>query len=366
MVASLTSPKLTTSDYYPQLDSFYADDAVKQLLAPLLDCVVAVAEQSEPDRQVNQALRLAVGLSGGADSSMLLAVLAPVAKQLAIDLHILHIHHGLMADADAWAAHCQALASYFGFSCHVIAVKVSETKALGEEAAARLARYQAYSDYCQEHQIDNFILAHHLNDQAETLLLRLLRGAGVRGMSGMQLSHRYGGVTYYRPWLSVDRSVITRAASHFTQLSGFEMIKDPSNLDVRYKRAAVRRLLIPGLDQAWPQWKQTLNRHAALMTETQALLDEVAASDLETLDLRDEGRDFCLVRWRDLTPRRQVNVLRHWLSLHAIQMPTERRIQDWLRQLREVHQLGFDRALRLQHQDYVITVSRGRVQIKVE
>ncbi|MDK7178768.1 ATP-binding protein, partial [Micrococcus luteus] len=90
--------------------------------------------------------------------------------------------------------HCQALAAYLGAHCEVLRVTVARHSGLGEEAAARLARYQAYSAYCQAHQIQHFILAHHLNDQAETLLLRLLRGSGVKGMGGMQREHRYGGV----------------------------------------------------------------------------------------------------------------------------------------------------------------------------
>lgn len=363
MAVSLRKPKQLSSDYYPNLSRFYEAKETSVLTKPLVDLLASLQKKSSTQ---NPIANIAIGLSGGADSSMLLAVLAPLVQQFNISLHIVHIHHGLMDDADAWAEHCQSLAAYFGFECHVLRVEVEAKSGAGEEAAARVARYEAYSQYCQAHNIQDFILAHHLNDQAETLLLRLLRGTGVKGMGGMLASHHYGDVVYHRPWLAIDRQFITDAAAIFTEISAYEMIRDPSNLDIRYKRAAVRRLLIPGLDQAWPQWKQTLSRHARLMSEAQSLLDEVAASDLQQLDLNDEGRDFCLASWRELSERRQVNVLRYWLALYAIPMPTERRINDWLRQLREVHQLGFDRGLRLKHQSWLILVERGRVRLSLE
>jgi tRNA(Ile)-lysidine synthase len=360
MAASLRKPNQFSSHYYPQLTSFYEAGETSVLTRTLVDLLASLQKSSG---QHEQQLKIAIGLSGGADSSMLLAILAPLCQHFNLSLHIIHIHHGLMEEADAWAEHCHALAAYFNFNCKVLKVKVEGQSGLGEEAAARIARYRAYSDYCEAHGIRDFVLAHHLNDQAETVLLRLLRGAGVKGMGGMLARHPYGGVVYHRPWLGLERRLITNAAAVFTELSGFEMIRDPSNLDVRYKRAAVRRLLIPGLDQAWPRWKQTLSRHARLMSDAQSLLDEVAESDLQQLDLQAAGRDFCLASWRELSELRQANVLRHWLSLHDIPMPTERRINDWLRQLREVHQLGFDRGLCLQHQDWKIVVERGRVRL---
>ena len=366
MVVSSKKPKPLHSDYYPhyaQLSSFYEANASVILSKPLKALLASLQKNS--NRQGLKAC-VAIGLSGGADSSMLLATLAPLVRQFDITLHILHIHHGLMKEADSWAEHCQSLASYLGFNCAVLRVEVERQSGLGEEAAARVARYQAYRQYCEAHGIDDFILAHHLNDQAETLLLRLLRGTGVKGMGGMLETHHYGGVAYHRPWLGVEREVITEAAAVFTELSGFDMVQDPSNLDLRYKRAAVRRLLIPGLDQAWPQWKQNLNRHARHMLDAQALLDELAAEDLQSLDLLDGARDFCLASWRELSERRQANTLRYWLTLHDIPMPTERRLRDWLRQLREVHQLGYDRGLRLQHQRCLIVVERGRVQLCFE
>ena len=360
MVVLSKKLKELSSTYYPQLAPFYESKATAVLTKPLVALLTSLQQSSE---QNSFNSKLAIGLSGGADSSMLLATLAPLVRQLNINLHIVHIHHGLMDDADAWATHCQALANYLGFECQVLPVKVEQQSGLGEEAAARVARYQAYSDYCQQQGIAHFILAHHLNDQAETLLLRLLRGAGVKGMGGMLDEHFYGAVTYHRPWLAIDRKIITTAAEKFTELSGFEMIRDPSNLDIRYKRAAVRRLLIPGLDKAWPQWKQTLSRHARMMLDAQSLLDEVAESDLQQLDLRDGGKDFCLASWRELSERSQANVLRYWLAMHNIPLPTERRINDWLRQLREVHQLGFDRGLSLKHNRWHIAVERGRVRL---
>lgn len=360
MVVSLKKHNQSCENSFSQLSRFYGAKETNVLTKALVEFFSSLQKKSDHQQTTT---KIAIGLSGGADSSMLLAVLAPLVKHYNLSLHILHVHHGLMKDADAWAAHCQSLAAYLGFECEVIKVVVDSQSGLGEEAAARMVRYDAYKKYCQQHEIHKFILAHHLNDQAETILLRLLRGTGVRGMGGMSASHDFEGVRYYRPWLTIDRKVITDAASRFTELSGLAMIQDPSNLDIRYKRAAVRRLLIPGLNKAWPQWKQHLARHARLMNDAQALLDEVAKNDLLTLDPREKERSFCLASWRQLSQRRQANVLRYWLTLYNIQMPTERRINDWLRQLREVHQLGYDRALRLKHQSWLILVKQGRVRL---
>lgn len=308
-----------------------------------------------------QGQTIALGFSAGADSAMLAVCASALSTQYAIDLRLVHIHHGLMEHADYWVERGQALAEYLDLDFTVIPVNVDRSSGLGLEAAAREARYQAFIHYAQVHHIKHFLLAHHLDDQAETLLLRLLRGSGVRGMRGMQPTIEKEGVLFHRPWLRCERSFILSLADSVAKEIDWYAVQDESNVDTAYKRGAVRVALSPALNQYWPSWKQNLARHAHLMEEAQLIVDDMAELDFKGLLPSKDQRSFCLKTWRTLPSYRQSNVLRYWLTLFDLQMPTERRLQDWLKQLREVHQLGFDREVRLAHEGRIIVVSKGRV-----
>lgn len=342
-----------------------------RLLKPLADLFTDLRGQT-----------VAIGFSAGADSAMLAVCAAELATQYQIQLKLIHIHHGLMSQADAWVTQAQRLAQYLtqyragslvqnladvSIEAEIefvpIYVEVDRTSGLGIEAAAREARYEAFIHYAKEQQIKHFLLAHHLDDQAETLLLRLLRGSGVRGMRGMQESIEKEGIIFYRPWLRCERMLILSLANQFAEATSWYAVQDESNLDTSYKRGAVRVELSPALNQYWPSWKQNLARHARLMEEAQAIVDDMAALDFQNLLPSDDQRSFCLKAWRTLPEYRQSNVLRYWIALFGLQMPTDRRLQDWLKQLREVHQLGFDREVRLPHEGHMIVVSKGRVRI---
>lgn len=338
-----------------------------RLLKPLADLLMMLRGQA-----------VVVGLSGGADSAMLAVCVAELAKRYDISLHCLHIHHGLMENADSWQQQCQELTHILEevyseqisrkqavISFASIAVHVDIHSGLGIEGAAREARYQAFLQYAKQHHIRHFLLAHHLDDQAETLLLRLLRGSGVKGMQGMAVKTiRYVGeekIYFHRPWLGIERSAILLLADWFMQQTKWSVVQDESNLDIRYKRGVIRRYLTPTLDQYWSSWKQNLTRYARLMNETQQIIDDLSALDFQQLSPSEDRRSFCLKSWRELPVYRQPYVLRYWLNLFHIAMPTDKRLQEWLRQLREVHQLGFDREVRLVHEQSIIMVKRGRV-----
>lgn len=342
MVESLKKTKTLLSD----------TSQASRLLKPLADLFKDLRGQT-----------VAIGFSAGADSAMLAICASTLATQYAIDLRLVHIHHGLMSQADEWVRQAQRLAQYLALDFSPIFVEVDRASGLGIEGAARQARYAAFIHYAKAHQIKHFLLAHHLDDQAETLLLRLLRGSGVRGMRGMQSVIEKDGVLFHRPWLMCERSFILSLAESVSKEIGWYAVQDESNLDTSYKRGAVRVELSPALNQYWPSWKQNLARHARLMEEAQAIVDDMAELDFKRLLPSDDQRSFCLKAWRTLPSYRQSNVLRYWLALLGLQMPTERRLQDWLKQLREVHQLGFDREVRLPHEGQVIVVSKGRVQI---
>ncbi|HYG43999.1 MAG TPA: tRNA lysidine(34) synthetase TilS, partial [Bordetella sp.] len=156
--------------------------------------------------------RLAVAVSGGADSAMLAAHAAPVARKLGRDLLIFHVHHGLLADADNWAEHVLALGRILQVPVHTARVQVPAASGLGIEAAAREARYAALAELARQQAVSHILLAHHQRDQAETVLLRLLRGTGLEGMAAMAPSVPRDGLLYLRPWLDQDRAEILRAA----------------------------------------------------------------------------------------------------------------------------------------------------------
>lgn len=350
---------------------FSSSPEASRLLKPLADLFAGLRAQT-----------IAIGFSAGADSAMLAVCASALAEQYGIALRLVHIHHGLMSQADEWVMQAEHLAQYLiqhragslvqnladvdvGAAIEFIPiyVEVDRASGLGIEGAARQARYQAFIQYAQAHQIQHFLLAHHLDDQAETLLLRLLRGSGVRGMRGMQPAIEKEGVWFHRPWLSCERSVILSFAEKMAKEMDWYAVQDESNLDTAYKRGAVRVALSPALNRYWPSWKQNLARHARLMEEAQAIVDDMAALDFKNLLPSEDQRSFCLKTWRTLPSYRQSNVLRYWLALFDLQMPTDRRLQDWLKQLREVHQLGFDREVRLPHEGHIVIVSKGRVQI---
>lgn len=312
------------------------------------------------------AVEIAVGVSGGADSAMLLLAAAQIARQIRKTLHAVHVHHGLLEDADAWAGHTARLASQVGVAFHLLPVQVAPDTGKGIEAAARAARYTAYQKWSQNHDCHHILLAHHRDDQAETLLLRLLRGAGVQGMSGMAMQTQRGLLHLYRPWLEVDRNRILAAAARYEAQTGWGPVQDPTNLDAKYTRAAVRTMLSPVLDKRWPQWQGNLLRHARVMSETALLLQDLGDMDLGHCQLAQDGLSFSLASWRQLPQHRQANVLRQWLRRHHIAMPTESRLNQWLRQLRQVHALGHDRNIFLQHQGCHIICLRGRVQLELD
>ena len=308
--------------------------------------------------------RVIVGLSGGVDSAMLLVYASLLASKYQLKITALHIHHGLQQPADAWAAHSQALCEMLGVEFIFKRVAVNETSGLGMEASARQARYQAYYEVAQERACYDYLLAHHQNDQAETVLLRLLRGTGAQGMAAMSAMSEYEGVRYHRPWLDVPRARILASATQWGELTGWHPVQDPTNHDTAYTRAAVRELLVPSLDARWPSWQSNVIRHAQLMQENSLLLSDLAEIDLANLELSEDKRSFSLIAWRELSEHRQANVLRYWLGLQGVLMPSQARMQEWMRQLRSVHQMGTDRKVEFKHQGAVIRLVRGRVEFE--
>ena len=309
---------------------------------------------------------LAVGLSGGPDSAMLAVHAAAWAQAAAIPLHFFHVHHGLQAAADRWESHIHDLGQLLRVPCHSIRVQVDPSKGDGMESAAREARYAALRGLAVQLGVKRILLAHHRDDQAETVLLRLLRGAGPGGLAAMQPCSERDDILYLRPWLDVGRAKILKAAECFSQRTGWVPVCDPTNAHDKYTRAAVRERLAPALNERWPGWQANLARHARLSAEAQQVLNEVAAQDFASLDPSADRKNFSLKAWRDLSAPRQALVMRYWLGLHGLRMPTEARLTDIMRQLRGLHAMGHDRSMRAKHGDAWVCCIKGRISIENE
>src|SRR5882762_4676738 len=217
--------------------------------------------------------RLAVGLSGGVDSVVLLHVLK---QHPEFDLSAIHVHHGLSPNAGAWARFCRTLCARWGVPLAVRRVKVAK-EGRGPEAAAREARYRALKNIPG----DAVALAHNRDDQAETVLMNLLRGAGVRGASGMPLRSCFDGKMLLRPLLKVPRAAILAYARE----QGLEWVEDESNADEALTRNFVRRRLGPLIESRFPRWRESLARaarhFAGVELDAQALLREFLAARSE-------------------------------------------------------------------------------------
>ena len=216
--------------------------------------------------------KLAVALSGGIDSVTLLHQLKSRGRVSAI-----HVHHGLSPNADAWTAFCRKLCKQWGVPLKVFRVKVSPAGA-GLEAAARAARYEAFLKIPAQ----TIALAHNLDDQAETVLMNLLRGAGPRGASGMAPESRFKGKTLIRPLLDVSRHEIEA----YARKNRLAWIEDESNADEALTRNFVRGRLGPLMDQRFPAWKRSLSRAARHFSRKEAGAEELLRKFLQTKGLR--------------------------------------------------------------------------------
>lgn len=253
--------------------------------------------------------RIVLGLSGGLDSSLLLAAL--VRAELGARVLALHVHHGIQPEADHWARHCRTLAARYGVAFHLERVSVPAGGNL--EARARAARHAAFRRHLLPG--DRLWLAHHRDDQAETLLLRLLRGAGARGLAAMPAQAERDGVLIVRPLLTLARARLEALAREW----GLDWVEDPSNRSARFDRNFLRHEVLPLLQRRWPGAPARLAATAARLGEDARLLDELAWLDLDRCG--GDGRRIDLPPLRSLPPHRQRNLLRGWLRRRGMLPP---------------------------------------------
>ncbi|MDO8255062.1 tRNA lysidine(34) synthetase TilS [Shewanella algae] len=299
-------------------------------LTALLDQIGATADN-----------HLWLGYSGGMDSELLAYTLARFREthpNTSYQVSLVHVHHGLSRNADAWAAHCRQRAEHYGLNFVLRKVQLELGPRVSIEAEARRGRYQAIAELLNPGDI--LLTAHHQDDQLETLLLALKRGQGPKGLAAMGQAQHLALISraesapcwQLRPMLDSSRAQIEQAVASLE----LPYINDESNQDTQYDRNFLRAEVIPVLKQRWPSIATTASRSAALCAEQQLLLDEVSAEKLQPL----LGRcRFSGVRVLDsaglkvLSPLWQAQLLRQFIQMQRLPLPAQVQLQQALAQL---------------------------------
>ncbi|MFL9710460.1 tRNA lysidine(34) synthetase TilS [Methylobacillus sp. Pita1] len=292
-----------------------------------------------------------LAFSGGLDSRVLLQLLVQARANHDFVLEAMHVHHGLSPNADQWAEFCAAECLRLEVPFHCAHVHVEQQSGMGIEASARRARYAALL----AHHADYVLLAHHQDDQAETLLLQLLRGAGAKGLAGMAMHDPSRRLL--RPLIDVSRTELEA----YARQAGLQWVEDESNLDMRYDRNFLRHAVFPVLEQRYPAAKSTLARSAMHMAEAMALLDELAALDAASVIADGKVNVESLGM---LSGQRARNLLRWWLASYGLPMPGLPRLQEMLQQLQHA---GDEAIIKVRvHEASYLRRYRGWASLSVE
>lgn len=280
-------------------------------------------------------LPLAVAYSGGADST---ALLVAAAGRWPGRVIAIHVNHGLQAAATDFERHCASACAALAVPLHVERIDARHLRGESPENAARMGRYEAIHRVAKREGAAAVALAQHADDQVETMLLALSRGAGIAGLAGMRAQWQRDGLHYARPLLEVAAADI-RA---WLQTRGVGWIEDPSNASEDFTRNRIRARLLPALREAFPSSLDTFARSARHAAEAQALLEELAAQDLQQVGAPPE-----IAALRALGRARQANLLRHWLrTAHGAQASTAQ-LDELLRQVAACATRGHDIRLRV-------------------
>jgi tRNA(Ile)-lysidine synthase len=269
--------------------------------------------------------RLLVAASGGLDSTVLVHAAAALRAALApCSVRVVHVNHGLHPDAPRWAEHAVAQARALGLDVGVHRVDVATGGGASPEAAARDARYAALAAGMAPGEV--LLTAHHADDQLETLLLALVRGAGVAGLAAMPVVAPFGPGAHVRPLLPFSRA----ALADYARAEGLAWCDDPSNDDTRFARNYVRREVVPALLRRWPAAAATGSRSAALCAEAAQLANALAAIDLAACERDGQPVASALA---NLDPARARNALRAWLARAGIAPPPRHQLEHLLREV---------------------------------
>jgi tRNA(Ile)-lysidine synthase len=277
-------------------------------LEPLLE-TLQLALRAHPDGS------LCVAYSGGPDSSALLHALAHLPEARTRGLRALHIDHGLNPESAKWSAHCLAVCALLGVHCDVKCTEVDRSGGIGLEAAAREARHAIFVEHL--HEGERLVLGHHQDDQVETVLLKLLRGAGPEGLGGMREQRTLGRGILWRPLLGIPRDGLR----DYVLAHALPCIHDPSNDDTRLARNHLRHQILPQLKAYWPQAATSITHSARLCRTAADTLQHEWSATLE--NLRDDATNSLDVAgWLALPIALRDPLLAHWLHAQGLPAPT--------------------------------------------
>lgn len=305
----------------------------------------------------NALPKLGIAYSGGLDSSVLLHMAHKFLIKYGFALCAFHIHHGISRNADDWLAHCDAQCKQLDVPFDVEKITIAKSAKTGIEAAARISRYAALGALCRKHGVSILLTAHHKDDQAETVLLQLLRGSGVAGLSGMDSQNAApdllgdASMEMARPLLTASRAELAAFAAE----NDIRFVEDESNSDLRYARNALRHTVMPALAQSFPGFQERLARTAQHAQSAQRLLIALAKQDLQECQ---DGDCLDTRQLSQLSPDRTYNLLRYWFGSRGVRMPSTAWLSEMLTQLLEAKE---DAQLCVTHADCHIRRYQNRI-----
>ena len=276
----------------------------------LLACIESLVPRTSAE--------LCVAYSGGLDSTVLLhGVARAIADRPHYRMRAAHVDHQLHPDSASWRGQCGRAAQSLQVEFVPLIVTVAASPEAGVEAAAREARYAALREILKPNEV--LLTAHHADDQLETMLMALLRGAGLRGLSGVPSVQIFGGGWLARPLLEFGRAEL----EEWARAEQLQWLEDPSNANTSFDRNFLRHRVLPALRERWPAAAHSATRSTAHLREAGRLLDMLAAADLETVAI---GACLAMPRLASLAPARRRNVLRHWIRQQGMRVPSTRKL----------------------------------------
>lgn len=273
-------------------------------------------------RSIPDPSHILVAYSGGRDSHLLLWLVSKLRERFPVPLTAVHVHHGLQAAADAWQIHCETVCRDLDIPLEVVRVNARNVPGQSPEDAARKARYRVLDERIAAG--GTLLTAHHEDDQAETVLLQLLRGSGPEGLAAMPLTSPIGAGTHVRPLLDVSRAEIEDCTAQL----GLLWIEDPSNQDRAFDRNRLRHDIVPLIKSHWPAFSRTLARSARHCAEAVDVLRETAAEDLSRCVLPDAPDALSIDAVKALSGARQAQVLRLWVRNQGFPAPASAHIEQ--------------------------------------
>lgn len=263
-----------------------------------------------------KAKRFWVGYSGGVDSEVLLNLAAKVFENKSdYQLGAIHIHHGLSEHADVWLEHCKMVCARLQIPLEIFWVNAKVTDGESPEEVARIARFKAFRDFIKSDEC--LLLAHHAEDQAETILMRLFRGAGPSGLSGMAEKMQMDHYEIIRPLLTISK----KAIQDYAVSNALQWIQDDSNHNLRFDRNFLRSEIIPRLKERWPQVLRSINRSGELCLEAANAVHSMAAGDWQGVIGKLPG-SLSVKALLKLETARRSSVIRYWLQMQQYSLPS--------------------------------------------